>query len=221
MFKQSRLVDFSLSLVGLVLLLPIALLSYPLLVFLLDRPIIFKQKRLGQKGKVFALYKLRSMQPNAEKIQKKYLAQNEAPWPMFKITDDPRFLKKTINFFGQKKAELAIGKFLSKSGIDELPQLINILRGEMNLIGPRPLPIKEANLLKTIDADWYEWRHRVKPGVFSFWALDKKHNQSLTYWKKLEKKTLKINSLQKIKIVWQIIMQQFQLILRQIKLKNN
>jgi lipopolysaccharide/colanic/teichoic acid biosynthesis glycosyltransferase len=76
---------------------------------------------------------------------------------MFKISNDPRFVK--------------FGKFLSHTGLDELPQLVNVIKGEMSLVGPRPLPVAEANSLKIIDVDWYFWRHQVKPGLFSLWVF--------------------------------------------------
>lgn len=217
MFKQNRYFDFSLSLIGLICLAPLTLLAYPALRYFIGQPIFFKQKRLGQNGKIFTLYKLRSMQLDAQKMQKKYAAYNEAPWPMFKIAADPRFIKKELHFLGLKKHNLAVGQFLSRSGLDELPQLINILKGEMSLIGPRPLPLREAALLKTIDQKWYQWRHQVKPGIFSLWALDKKHNQSFAYWRKLEQQTLKTGSLAALKIIEQIIVQQWLLICQQIK----
>lgn len=167
-------------------------------------PIIFKQKRTGKNGKVFTIYKFRTMVKNAELIRAKdrtKLAKlNYAPLPMFKIGDDPRFIK--------------FGRFLSRGGLDELPQLINIVRGEMSLIGPRPLPVTEANSLKKIDYNWYIWRHQVKPGLFSLWVLDDKRHQDLKTWKKLERETLKLNLAQQYLLIFKVIFLQLQRILQ-------
>jgi len=180
--------------------------------------IIFTQERTGLNGESFTIYKFRTMVKNAERIksryQQKYKKINQAPWPMFKNYNDPRFIKKTIKLpFGIKK-EIKIGRWLSKTGFDELPQLINIIKGEMKLVGPRPLPIKEAEELKKIDAKWWQWRHSIKPGIFSYWSIDPKRHQSLNQWEKLEKKTLNTNFKEKIKIIFSVISQQLKNILK-------
>jgi lipopolysaccharide/colanic/teichoic acid biosynthesis glycosyltransferase len=188
---------------------PFVILAYPFLMFFIGKPIIFKQERVGKNGKKFILYKLRSMKKNAQSSRKKYLGKNEAPAPMFKIAEDPRFLKKEIKILGFKKPiTIKVGQFLSRSGLDEIPQLLNIIKGEMNFIGPRPLPTIEALALKEIDPNWYKWRHGVKPGVFSFWAADPAHNKSFTYWKKLEKESLKMDFKDKTLIIFKIILKQ-------------
>ena len=87
-------------------------------------PVIFKQERIGKNKKTFKMYKFRSMVTGADKMKKKLLEQNEMSGPMFKMKEDPRVTK--------------VGKFIRKTSIDELPQLINILKGEMSFIGPRP-----------------------------------------------------------------------------------
>jgi lipopolysaccharide/colanic/teichoic acid biosynthesis glycosyltransferase len=135
-------------------------------------PVLYWQQRRGQHGHDFWMYKFRTMRHGAEKLQKRYLRFNQAPAPMFKIFDDPRF-------FG-------LGKWLSRTGLDELPQLINILKGEMSFVGPRPLPIKEAELLPRT----WDFRNRVKPGVFSEWSVSKERHSSLKKWLELEKKTV-------------------------------
>lgn len=141
------------------------------------RPIIFKQKRMGQHKRPFTMYKFRTMYVGAERHQHRYRDNNQAPFPMFKIFDDPRFV--------------GFGRVLSKTGLDELPQLLNILRGEMSFIGPRPLPINES---KQLDSSW-DFRYQVKPGVFSEWSLSPARHYSLTTWKKLEQTTLQQGSL--------------------------
>lgn len=202
---------FDLFCVGFALLVivPLSILSYPILIFLVGKPIVFKQRRIGKNGKVFVMYKLRSMYKNAQETKNKYLLHNEAPAPMFKIANDPRFLKKKIQLpILHTTIILQVGRYLSQSGIDEIPQLFNVVKGEMSLFGPRPLPVTEAEQLKKIDQKWYQWRHSVKPGIFSTWALDTKHNQSFNYWKKLEKETLRLTIKQQIIIIWKIIIKQ-------------
>jgi lipopolysaccharide/colanic/teichoic acid biosynthesis glycosyltransferase len=112
------------------------------------------------------------MVTNAEQLKKKLLHKNQAPLPMFKIFSDPRFI------IG--------GKFLSATGIDELPQLFNVLRGEMSLVGPRPLPLEEAAKLPK---SWH-FRFLVKPGLFSHWSASQDRHKSLRHWKDLELQTL-------------------------------
>ena len=209
MLDRKRAFDlFCTSLVFLILA-PLSVVSYPILIFLLGKPIIFKQKRIGGNEQEFIMYKLRSMNKNAQNIKNKYLAYNEAPAPMFKIATDPRFIKKKIKIpFLNKIITLEIGQYLSQSGIDEIPQFINILKGEMSLFGPRPLPIDEAFALKKIDPKWFKWRHSVKPGICSAWALDIKHNQSFEYWKKLEKQGLQLTITEQVSIIFKIIIKQ-------------
>ena len=118
------------------------------------------------------------MQKNASLMKHKYEALNEAPLPMFKIHDDPRFV--------------GIGRFLSRSGLDELPQLWNIFKGEMSFVGPRPLPVHEAEALPK---EWRDFREQVQPGIFSHWAYSWERHKSLKNWENQEKKTLRNGSL--------------------------
>ena len=167
-----RLLNFFTSFLLLLAFIPFALITWPILILIIDKPVIFKQKRLGQNGEIFTLYKLRSMVKNAEALRgryhKKYQKENQAPKPMFKISKDPRFIKKQFGPFN-----FNVGYFLSHSGIDELPQLINILKGEMNFIGPRPLPIKEATALAKKHPQWHQWRCQVKQVFFPIGPLIK------------------------------------------------
>lgn len=129
-------------------------------------PILYQQQRVGKRGKVFNLYKFRTMVKNADNLKAKYSDLNQASGPVFKVHDDPRFTK--------------LGKFLSHTGLDELPQLFNVLKGEMALIGPRPLPVIEAKELKS----WQKQRQAVKPGVISPWILNGYHSQAFNAWMK-------------------------------------
>ncbi len=170
--NKKRFLDIYLTLVLLIITIPLFLISYLPLIFVIGSPIIFKQKRLGKNKKEFIIYKIRTMKKNSS-LKKPYLNKlNIAPKPMFKIKNDPRFHK--------------LGKFLSHSGLDELPQFINIIKGEMSLVGPRPLPTKEA---KQLNHSW-DFRYQVLPGIISPWAVSPNRYQSLTTWKKLEKQTV-------------------------------
>lgn len=131
--------------------------------------VLFIQKRVGIDGKIFRMIKFRTMELNAEKSKFKYLKLNQADGPVFKIHDDPRFTK--------------IGKILSRSGMDELPQFFNILKGEMSLVGPRPLPVDEADKLTKNQ----KIREMVKPGIISTWVTHGSHKLNFRQWMKLDK----------------------------------
>lgn len=115
-------------------------------------PALFTQYRTGKGGKRFRMYKFRSMVPNAEALKEKYAHLNELQWPDFKITNDPRITR--------------IGKILRKTSLDELPQLINILKGEMSLVGPRPTSFG-AETYKL----WHTERLDVMPGMTGLWQI--------------------------------------------------
>ena len=112
----------------------------------------------------------------APKLKRKYLHLNEVDGPVFKIYDDPRYTK--------------FGRFLSHIGLDELPQLVNIIKGEMAFIGPRPLPIEEAEKLPKK----YQKRHQVLPGITSPWVVFGSHHLSFNQWMKLDLEYLKKKS---------------------------
>jgi len=115
-------------------------------------PAIFTQFRTGKGGKRFNMYKFRSMVPNAEELKEKYAYLNELQWPDFKITNDPRITK--------------VGHVLRKTSLDELPQLINILKGDMSLVGPRPTSFG-AETYKL----WHTERLDVLPGLTGLWQI--------------------------------------------------
>jgi lipopolysaccharide/colanic/teichoic acid biosynthesis glycosyltransferase len=115
-------------------------------------PSMFTQLRTGIGGKRFLMYKFRSMVPNAEELKAKYAHLNELQWPDFKITDDPRITK--------------VGKVLRKTSLDELPQLINVLKGEMSLVGPRPTSFGSETYKL-----WHTERLDVMPGMTGLWQI--------------------------------------------------
>lgn len=146
---------FSLPLLG-VLFLAVKLTS--------KGPFLFKQKRLGKDKKPFFIYKIRTMVEGAEKLKAKLSHLNEADGPVFKIYNDPRYTK--------------IGHFLAHSGLDELPQLFNIIKGEMAFVGPRPLPVEEAEKIPKK----YEKRFSVLPGITSLWVIRGASHHCFTRW---------------------------------------
>ena len=127
-------------------------------------PIFYQQKRVGRYKKIFTLYKFRTMVRHAEGKKKNILTMNESDGPVFKIHDDPRFTR--------------LGRFLSHTGLDELPQLWNVLRGEMALMGPRPLPVEEAKKLKP----WMQNRHNILPGIISPAIIAGKYHEDFEAW---------------------------------------
>ncbi len=147
-----------------IVLLPLGLVLSVMVVLCAGFPILFRQQRIGKNGRSFTIYKFRTMTVRAEKEKVHLQKQNESDGPVFKIRNDPRFI--------------GIGKFLSHTGLDELPQFINVFRGEMNLIGPRPLPVSEAKKLKP----WMRVRERVLPGIISPAILTGLYHTDFNAW---------------------------------------
>lgn len=127
-------------------------------------PIFYKQPRVGKNNKPFVMYKFRTMIVRADKAQRTLARLNEAKGPVFKIHDDPRYTR--------------VGKFLAHVGLDELPQLWNVLRGDMALFGPRPLPVYEVKKL----AVWQKARHAIKPGIISPAVLTGRYHEDFNGW---------------------------------------
>jgi lipopolysaccharide/colanic/teichoic acid biosynthesis glycosyltransferase len=134
------------------ILLPLGL-TIALLIWLDDPgPVLFRQKRTGKGGKRFVMYKFRTMVTNAEELKEKYSHLNELTWPDFKISDDPRVTR--------------IGRLLRKTSLDELPQILNVLKGEMSLVGPRPTSFDVGTY-----ALWHTERLEVLPGITGLWQV--------------------------------------------------
>ena len=167
---SKRLIDVIASVIGLILLSPILVVVGILIKLESKGPIVFTQKRVGKDGKEFNMYKLRSMIVNAEEIKEKLKEQNEMSGPMFKMKDDPRITK--------------IGKFIRKTSIDELPQLVNVLKGDMSLVGPRPSLPNEVEEFET----WMLKRLNVKPGLTCYWQVMGRNNIDFEDWMKLDVK---------------------------------
>ena len=175
-----RAQDIVFSLLALILLAPLALLIS--LAIVLDSPgdgAIFRQRRVGRDGKLFWLYKFRTMCPDAEEQLNELLSQNQMDGPVFKIKGDPRITR--------------VGRFLRKTSLDELPQLLNVLQGDMSIVGPRPALPREVELY----SDYQRQRLYVTPGLSCYWqivphrnemsfdewvALDMKYIQERSFW---------------------------------------
>ena len=174
---SKRLMDILLSFLGLIIVSPIMLIVAILIKLESSGPVIFSQKRVGLNGKEFNMLKFRSMVQNAEELKERLRKQNEMSGPMFKIKEDPRVTK--------------VGRFIRKTSIDELPQLINILKGEMSLVGPRPSLPKEVAKFEP----WMLERLKVKPGLTCYWQVSGRNNIDFEDWMKLDIKYVKDRNL--------------------------
>jgi exopolysaccharide biosynthesis polyprenyl glycosylphosphotransferase len=149
----TRLVDVTLSCLVIVLGFPLWLCIAIAIRLNSEGPIIYKQTRIGQNGQPFKMCKFRSMYKDAEKMMAALMARNEAQGPLFKMREDPRITP--------------VGKFLRRTSLDEFPQLINVLKGEMSLVGPRPpLPHEVAQY-----EEWHKGRLAIKPGLTGLWQV--------------------------------------------------
>lgn len=164
MKAKKAMFDRLIALVLIVLLLPVFIVLSLMIVLVDDWPFWFSHQRLGKDRRKFQMWKFRTMVGDAERIKKSLTTKNEADGPVFKIHDDPRFTR--------------LGKYLSHTGIDELPQLINILKGEMSFVGPRPLPVSEAEKIPGL----YGARFKVNPGIISPWVVGGYHRVGFNRW---------------------------------------
>lgn len=163
-----RTIDIIGAGLGLILLSPIIAIVACAVKVTSKGPIFFSQKRVGKNGELFEMYKFRSMVVNAEELKGNLEDQNEMSGPMFKIKDDPRITK--------------VGKFIRKTSIDELPQLWNVLKGDMSLVGPRPSLPKEVEQFD----NWMFKRLTVRPGLTCYWQVSGRNNIDFEDWMKLD-----------------------------------
>ena len=165
-----RAMDIGCALLGLALAWPIILLAAIGIKLTSKGPVFFRQMRSGQFGNAFPMYKLRSMVVGAEELKEKFQQLNERDGPAFKIKNDPRVTR--------------LGRFLRKTGFDELPQLWNVLVGHMAIVGPRPLPCNEDARCKL----WQRRRLDTKPGLTCFWQIAKSRKVSFADWMRMDLK---------------------------------
>jgi exopolysaccharide biosynthesis polyprenyl glycosylphosphotransferase len=163
-----RVIDIAASATALFLLSPLMVAVALLVKFTSRGPILFKQLRVGRHARPFNMLKFRSMVANAEELKAKLMARNEQAGPVFKITRDPRIT--------------AVGRFIRKYSIDELPQLINVLRGEMSLVGPRPPVPSEVAKYEA----WQRRRLSVRPGLTCVWQVSGRNQISFEEWMYLD-----------------------------------
>jgi exopolysaccharide biosynthesis polyprenyl glycosylphosphotransferase len=150
---SKRVIDVAGAFVMLALLSPLLLLAALLVRLTSKGPAVFRQGRAGMNGRVFTLYKFRTMRQDAEKERAGLESKNEMDGPVFKIKEDPRVT--------------GLGKFLRKTSIDELPQLWNVVKGDMSLVGPRPLPVYEVEKFEP----WQRRRMTMRPGITCIWQV--------------------------------------------------
>lgn len=155
-----RIVDYIGSVSGIILLFPLCIIIAIFIKFEDGGPVLFKQERVGHNGANFYIYKFRSMCLDAEKLKLGILEQNEIKGAMFNIKKDPRITH--------------VGKFIRKHSLDELPQLVNVLLGDMSLVGPRP-PLVEEVLKYN---DYQKQRLLVRPGLSGLWQISGRNNLS-------------------------------------------
>jgi lipopolysaccharide/colanic/teichoic acid biosynthesis glycosyltransferase len=155
--RAKRAVDVALGLAGGILAAPIIIAACAAVAIESGFPVFFTQPRAGLNGEPFRIWKIRTMVRDAADRKADLLHLNESPWPAFKLSDDPRVLR--------------VGSFLRRSSIDELPQIWNVIRGEMSLVGPRPLPVDESDRLDS------NGRRRLgaRPGITGMWQVSNRH----------------------------------------------
>lgn len=164
-----RLLDIAVSLIFLILLSPILLVIALSIRLNSPGPVFFVQERVGLNKRRFLMYKFRSMVADAEEKQAELEDQNEVAGPVFKIKGDPRITQ--------------VGGFLRRASLDELPQLLNVLKGDMSLVGPRPLPVRDY---EGFDQDWQRRRFSVRPGITCLWQISGRSSVSFDRWMHLD-----------------------------------
>jgi len=160
-----RLLDLVGATVGLVVLSPLLVLIALAVRVTSPGPVIFGQERYGLRKRRFRMYKFRTMVQNAEALQPALEDRNEAAGPVFKIANDPRITR--------------LGRFLRRTSLDELPQLLNVLKGDMSLVGPRPLPLRDVHHFRD---GWLMRRFSVAPGLTCLWQISGRSNLRFDDW---------------------------------------
>jgi exopolysaccharide biosynthesis polyprenyl glycosylphosphotransferase len=169
---MKRVLDIMVSAVLLLLLSPGLLLVAILIKLTSPGPVLFVQKRIGLNKRTFNIFKFRTMVMGAESKLAQLEAFNEVSGPVFKIKHDPRITP--------------FGKFLRKTSIDELPQLFNVLKGEMSLVGPRPLQLRDYELFTQASPDWQRCRFSMLPGITCLWQVNGRSSIPFDKWMELD-----------------------------------
>jgi exopolysaccharide biosynthesis polyprenyl glycosylphosphotransferase len=164
-----RGLDLVVSSALLIFLSPLFLITAALIKLTSPGPVFFRQERMGLNKRNFWIYKFRTMVTDAEKKMAELEKLNEVSGPVFKIKNDPRLIP--------------VGKFLRSTSIDELPQLLNVVKGDMSLVGPRPLPLRDC---KGFDQDWHRRRFSVRPGITCLWQVNGRSSIPFEKWMELD-----------------------------------
>jgi exopolysaccharide biosynthesis polyprenyl glycosylphosphotransferase len=167
-----RALDVILSLALLIIIAPLLLLTVILIKLTSPGPVLFVQRRIGLNKRTFDIYKFRTMVADAEQRLQEVEHLNEATGPVFKIRNDPRMTP--------------LGRILRKTSIDELPQLFNVLAGDMSLVGPRPLQVRDYELLTERGEDWQRCRFSVPPGITCLWQVNGRSLLPFDQWMELD-----------------------------------
>lgn len=174
-----RVADIMGAIIGLIVLMPLMLIAAVAIKLTSPGPIFFVQSRAGAGGRPFRMYKFRTMGVDAEQRKTELLALNEQDGPAFKLSDDPRVTP--------------VGQLLRATSIDELPQLLNVLRGDMSLVGPRPLPCDESSRCRS----WERQRLDVTPGMTCIWQITGRAGVPFAEWMRMDVRYVQSRS------VWQ------------------
>jgi exopolysaccharide biosynthesis polyprenyl glycosylphosphotransferase len=161
--------DSAISLFLLIFLAPLFFAVSVLIKFTSPGPVFFCQERVGLNKRRFKIYKFRTMVRDAEQLMAQLEALNEVSGPVFKIKNDPRLTP--------------LGKFLRRTSIDELPQLFNVLRGDMSLVGPRPMAVRD---FEGFNEDWQRLRFSVRPGITCLWQISGRNLVPFQKWMELD-----------------------------------
>lgn len=166
--RWKRLMDISVAIAALVAFSPVMAAIAIGIKFTSPGPVFFKQRRGGLGGRAFYLYKFRSMATDAEERKSELMKFNQRSGPVFKMKEDPRVTP--------------LGRFIRKTSLDELPQLFNVVLGDMSLVGPRPLPVAEERGYN----NWHWRRLDVKPGLTCIWQVTSRHDSDFDNWVRLD-----------------------------------
>ena len=163
------MIDIIFTATAFLLLSPLFLIIASLIKITSSGPVLFAQERIGYNRRKFKMIKFRTMVEDAEGMQEQLEYLNEADGPAFKIQDDPRITP--------------VGRWLRRTSLDELPQLINVLRGDMSLVGPRPLPLRDV---EGIEKRWQKRRFSMRPGLTCLWQIGGRNQVRFDEWMKLD-----------------------------------
>ena len=172
-----RAFDLLVASLALVLLIPIIPLIAVMIKLDTPGPVFFRQRRVGRAGRVFHFYKFRSMFAGADERKKEVEALNEQDGPVFKVRSDPRVTN--------------VGRFLRRSSLDEIPQIFNVVKGEMSIVGPRPPLPSEVESYQP----WHRRRLDVTPGITCLWQISGRSHLSFNEWMRLDIEYLKNRSM--------------------------